>query len=78
MSNDAEQITTAVETEEETKECSSVMRLVGWVSAGVAVAVLGVIVGRELRNRYRFNRRTPYDFYANAGEYDMGEFGVGI
>jgi hypothetical protein len=35
-------------------------------------------VGRELVNRRRFNHRTPYDFYANAGEAKGAEFGVGI
>jgi hypothetical protein len=44
----------------------------------VAVAVVGVFVGRELRNRYKFNRRTPYDFYAHAGEQQTGEFGMGV
>ena len=63
---------------EETKEESSTMRVIGWFSAGVAVAAVGILIGRELRNRYRFKRRTPYDFYANAGEYEFGEFGVGI
>ncbi|HVG26752.1 MAG TPA: hypothetical protein VM865_04020 [Acidobacteriaceae bacterium] len=55
------------------------MRNVGLVSAGITVLALGVVVGRELRARYRFQRRTPYDIYAHAGDrmQDM-EFGVGI
>jgi hypothetical protein len=44
----------------------------------MAVAAVGIFVGREIRNRYKFKRRTPYDFYANAGEYRAGEFGVGV
>jgi hypothetical protein len=44
----------------------------------MAVAALGIYLGAELRNRYRFNRRTPYDFYSNAGEQQASEFGVGV
>ena len=33
------------------------------------------IVGHEMRSRYKFKRRTPYDFYDHAGE---SEFGVGV
>jgi hypothetical protein len=35
-------------------------------------------VGTALRSRYRFKRRTPYDFYSNAGSQQANEFGVGI
>jgi hypothetical protein len=63
--------------EEETKE-SSVLRIVGWLSVGMAVAALGVFVGSKVYSRHKFNRRTPYDFYAHAGEQQTGEFGVGI
>ena len=42
------------------------------------MAAVGIFVGREIRSRYRFKRRTPYDFYANAGEQQASEFGVGI
>jgi len=43
------------------------------------VLAVGVVLGRELRSRYKFNRRTPYDFYAHSGD-EMAdvEFGVGI
>ncbi len=57
---------------------STALRLLGWFSVGMAVAALGIFVGRELRSRYKFNRRTPYDFYSNAGERPTSEFGVGI
>ncbi len=64
------------------KESRLVMRNVGFVSAGITVLAVGVVVGRELRQRYKFSRRTPYDFYAHAGErrdrFGEREFGVGI
>ena len=53
------------------------LRVLGWFSVGMAVAALGVYVGYELRSRYKFNRRTPYDFYSKA-EPQTTEFGVGI
>lgn len=57
-----------------------VLRVLGWFSAGMALAGLGVLVGYELRCRYKFNRRTPYDFFSHAeGEQQAAnEFGVGI
>jgi hypothetical protein len=60
-------------------EESTVLKTLGWVSAGLGAVALGLFVGRELRSRYKFNRRTPYDFYAHSGDemQDM-EFGVGI
>jgi hypothetical protein len=56
----------------------STLRVIGWFSVGMAVAALGIVVGRELRNRYKFNQRTPYDFYSSAGEKPLSEFGMGI
>jgi hypothetical protein len=44
----------------------------------MTVAAISIFVGHELRSRYKFKRRTPYDFYAHAGESEIGEFGVGI
>jgi hypothetical protein len=60
-------------------EETTVLRTIGWVTAGLGALALGLVVGRELRQRYKFNRRTPYDFYAHSGDelQDM-EFGVGI
>ncbi len=60
------------------KAGSPALRIITWVSIGVAVAAIGIYVGTELRSRYRFKKRTPYDFYANASEQQTGEFGVGI
>jgi hypothetical protein len=55
------------------------LRTVGWVSAGITALALGVVVGREIRQRYKFNRRTPYDFYAHSGDQVQDvDFGVGI
>jgi len=55
-----------------------VLKTVGWVSAGVGALAIGVVVGRELRLRYKFKRRTPYDFYSHSGgEHDL-DSGLGI
>jgi malonyl CoA-acyl carrier protein transacylase len=36
-------------------------------------------MGREVRQRYKFNRRAPYDLYAHSGdELPDVDFGVGI
>ncbi|SFS04675.1 hypothetical protein SAMN05421771_0958 [Granulicella pectinivorans] len=56
---------------------SSLLRTAALISAGVGAVALGVIVGRELRIRYKFKRRTPYDFYAHSGDEQEMEFGVG-
>jgi hypothetical protein len=54
------------------------LRVIGWFSMGMAVATIGIYVGYELRCRYKFKRRTPYDFYSNATPQPANEFGVGI
>jgi len=74
MSIDPEELTAIQEAEEEPTG-SPVLRAIGWVSIGMAVAAIGIVVGRELRSRYKFKRRTPYDFYDHAVE---SEFGVGV
>ena len=62
----------------ETEE-TTIFRTIGWVSAGLGAVALGLFVGAELRQRYKFNRRTPYDFYAHSGdERNDIEFGVGV
>lgn len=73
MSTEPEAIAPA----EETKEPGT-LRAITWFSVGMAVATLGIIAGRELRRRYKFNHRTPYDFYSNAGERPTSEYGMGI
>ena len=62
----------------EAEQQSPLLKTIGWISAGMGALALGVIVGRELRIRYKFNRRTPYDFYEHAGDEHDLEFGVGI
>ncbi len=54
------------------------LRAIGWVSVGVGIAAVSIFVGRELRKRYKFNHRTPYDFYSNAGTQTASEFGMGV
>jgi hypothetical protein len=56
---------------------STLLKTVAWVSAGLGAVALGLFVGREIRQRYKFNRKTPYDVYAHAGDQDM-ECGVGV
>ena len=55
-----------------------IFRYVGWTSVAVGVAALGVYVGRELRVRYKFNRRTPSDFYSHAGDELRAEYCMGV
>ncbi len=58
---------------------NSLPRSVCWAAAGVTALALGVVIGRELRQRYKFKQRTPYDFYAHSGDQAQDvEFGVGI
>lgn len=60
-------------------ETCKVLRNIGWISAGVTALALGVVIGREIRQRYKFNHRTPYDAYAHSGDQMQDvEFGVGI
>ena len=78
MSTDPEILESAEENCTEDPKESKTLRVIGWFSAGMAVAALGIYVGSEIRSRYKFKRRTPYDFYSNAGERQAGEFGMGI
>lgn len=57
---------------------SALIKTIGWISAGLGAVALGLFVGRELRLRYKFNHRTPYDFYAHAGDEEDIDFGLGI
>jgi hypothetical protein len=61
------------------EESSGLLMTLGWISAALGAVALGLLVGREIRQRYKFNRRTPYDLYAHSGdELPDVEFGVGI
>jgi hypothetical protein len=78
MSVEPESPTPAEETAE-IETCGwKTLRVITWFSAGMAVAALGIYLGNELRCRSKFKKRTPYDFYSNAGEQASSEFGVGI
>ncbi|MGA8531074.1 MAG: hypothetical protein WB622_15260 [Acidobacteriaceae bacterium] len=57
---------------------SSALRAIGWTSVAVGVTALGLYIGRELRLRYKFNRRTPSDIFSHAGEELGADYGVGI
>ena len=63
---------------EEEREDSALLKTVGWISAGLGAVALGLFIGRELRQRYKFNHRTPYDDYAHAGDEQDVDFGLGI
>lgn len=54
------------------------LRAIGWFSVGMAAASLGIFLGFELRARYKFKRRTPYDFYSHIDGPNLSEYGVGI
>ncbi len=60
------------------EEESTVIKTIGWVSAGLGAIAIGLFIGRELRQRYKFNRRTPYDLYSHAGDEQDIDFGLGI
>jgi hypothetical protein len=69
----------AASDETELTEESNFLKTVGWVSAALGAVALGLLVGREIRQRYKFNRRTPYDLYAHSGdELPDVDCGVGI
>lgn len=83
MSTDPAPLVPAAESEVTEQDISETkgrkaLWVIGWFSMGMAVAAIGLYVGVEIRSRYRFNHRTPYDFYSNAGEQTASEFGVGI
>ena len=61
------------------QEEGSTLAIVGWTSVAVGIAAVGLYVGRELRARYKFNRRTQYDFFAHAGDsVCAADYGTGI
>jgi hypothetical protein len=58
---------------------SHLLRTIGLVSAALGAVAIGLVVGREVRRRYKFNRRTPYDLYSHSGdELADADCGVGI
>lgn len=78
MSSEPQEIVPAEDELCEEKMGSKALQIIGWFSIGMAIAAIGIYVGTELRSRSKFKRRTPYDFYSNAGEYQAGDFGVGV
>lgn len=78
MFNEPEAVSSAEEVQAEETKDSKALQIIGWFSIGMAVAALGIYLGTELRSRSKFKKRTPYDFYANAGEAQASEFGVGV
>jgi hypothetical protein len=66
------------EQDETGDEETTLIKTVGWISAGLGAVALGLFIGRELRQRYQFNRRTPYDFYAHSGDEQDVDFPLGI
>ena len=76
MSTDPNPLVSKPESSDCESTASGVLRIVGWFSAGLVVAALSIYLGAELRSRYLFSKRTPYDFYSS--EQPAGEFGMGI
>ena len=57
----------------------SPFRAAGLATLAIGVVTLGLFVGRELRFRYQFRRRTPSDFFSNAGDALSGaDYGMGV
>ena len=54
------------------------LRTAGLAALTLGAVALGFVVGRELRFRYRFRRRTPSDYFSNAGDPIGAEYGMGI
>jgi hypothetical protein len=75
MSTEPEELAPLVEADEANE--SNTLQVIGWFSIGMVVAALSIYLGYDVRSRYKFGRRTPYDFYSNAGEHSASEFGMG-
>ncbi len=61
------------------EEVFSPLRAVGLATVVVGAVTLGLYIGRELRFRYKFRRRTPSDFFSNAGDpIANAEYGMGV
>lgn len=55
------------------------LRLLGFATVLVGAVTVGLYIGREIRVRYQFRRRTPSDFFSNAGDPIAGaEYGLGV
>jgi hypothetical protein len=61
------------------KKPNYLLRTITWGGIAVSVAAIGLVIGRELRIRYKFNHRTPYDYYKHAGDKGpLDSYAVGI
>ena len=61
------------------KKPNYLLRTISWTGIAVSVAAIGLLVGHELRVRYKFNHRSPYDYYKHAGdEAPQDSYAVGI
>ena len=57
----------------------SPLRALGLATVLIGAVSLGLYIGRELRFRYKFRRRTPSDFFSNAGDpIANAEYGMGV
>lgn len=74
----ASDLVATVREEVECEDESTLIKTVGWISAGLGAVALGLFIGREVRQRYKFNRRTPYDFYSHSGDEHDVDFGIGV
>ena len=61
------------------EEETSTLRTLGLATMLLGAVTLGLFLGRELRFRYKFRRRTPSDFFSNAGDpIANAEYGMGV
>jgi hypothetical protein len=61
------------------KKPNYLLRTITWTGVALSVAAIGLFVGLELRVRYKFNHRSPYDYYKHAGdEAPVDSYAVGI
>jgi hypothetical protein len=60
------------------KKPNYLLRTITWTGIAVSVAAAGLLIGRELRLRYKFSHRSPYDYYAHAGDQPLDSYVVGI
>ena len=57
----------------------TVLKTASWASVAVGIAALGLLVGRELRIRYKFSHRNPTQFFAHASNDDFpADYGIGV
>ncbi len=61
------------------EEETSALRTLGLATMLLGAVTVGLFLGRELRFRYKFRRRTPSDFFSNAGDaVANAEYGMGV